>query len=183
MTIGTIPFNMVYGLDAILPLEFLVPTLRVAKDLEWIGHELSDRLEELGKLDETRLAVVAGMYALKRRQKQFHDHHILTKEFRVGDLVLVFMLKEFEAKFTKQGRGPYVISNLSSSEAVKLSTLEGEEMLNWISGYCIKKYNKPLTQNELNMLHQAKRGKERKQIEIELAQEEAKLRAQKQKLV
>ena len=30
MAIGMTPFNMVYGLDAILPLEFLVPTLRVA---------------------------------------------------------------------------------------------------------------------------------------------------------
>ena len=39
--IGTTPFNMVYRLDAILPLEFLVLTLRVAKDLEWTGHELS----------------------------------------------------------------------------------------------------------------------------------------------
>ena len=67
--IGTTPFNMVYGLDAILPLEFLVPTLRVAKELEWTGHKLSDRLEELEKLDETRLAVVDRMYALKKRQK------------------------------------------------------------------------------------------------------------------
>ena len=101
IVIGTTLFNMVYGLDAILPLEFLVPTLRVAKELEWTGHELSDQLEELEKLDETRLTGVAGIYTLKRRQKQFHDHHILTKEFRVGDLVLVFTLKEFEAKFTK----------------------------------------------------------------------------------
>ena len=101
----------------------------------------------------------------------------------MGDLVLVFMLKEFKAKFTKRGQGPYIISNLSSSEAVKLSTLEGEEMPNWISGCGIKKYNKPLTQHELNLLHQAKWRKEWKQIEIELAQEEAKLRAQKQKLV
>ena len=60
---------MVYGLDAILPLEFLVSTLRVAKELEWIIHELSNHLEELEKLDETRLAAVAGMYALKIRQK------------------------------------------------------------------------------------------------------------------
>ena len=99
--IGTTLFNMVYGLHAVLPLEFLVPTLGVAKELEWIGHELSDQLEELERFDETRLATVAGMYALKRRQKQFHDYHILTKEFRVGDLVLVFTLKEFEVKFTK----------------------------------------------------------------------------------
>ena len=77
--IRTTPFNLVYGLDAILPLEFLVPTLRVAKELEWNGHELSNQLEELERLDESRLVVVAGMYALKRRQKQLHDHRKLTK--------------------------------------------------------------------------------------------------------
>ena len=66
--IGTTPFNMVYGLDAILPLEFLVPTLRVAQEIGWTGHELLNRVKELKKLDETRLAAIAGMYALKRRQ-------------------------------------------------------------------------------------------------------------------
>ena len=34
MALGTTPFNMVYGLDTILPLEFLIPTLRIAKGLE-----------------------------------------------------------------------------------------------------------------------------------------------------
>ena len=70
-SIGTTPFNMVFGLDAILPLEFLVPTLRVAKELEWTGHELSARVEELEKLDETRLAAVAGMYALNDDKNSF----------------------------------------------------------------------------------------------------------------
>ena len=60
------------------------------------------------------------MYALKRRQKQFHDDHIITKQFRLGDLVLVYILKEFATKFTKRGRGPYVISRLSSSGALIL---------------------------------------------------------------
>ena len=54
-TIGTTPFNMVYGLEAILPMEFLIPTLRVAKELNWTRHELSTRLDELEALDETRL--------------------------------------------------------------------------------------------------------------------------------
>ena len=67
--ISTTPFNMVFGLDAVLPLEFLIPTLRVAQELEWMGHELSERLEELERLDETCLKAVVGMYALKRRQK------------------------------------------------------------------------------------------------------------------
>ena len=31
----TTPFNLVFGLNAILPIEFLLPTLRIAKQLEW----------------------------------------------------------------------------------------------------------------------------------------------------
>ena len=50
-SIGTTPFNMVFVLDAILPMELLVPTLRVAKELNWTSHKLSERLEEL----ETKL--------------------------------------------------------------------------------------------------------------------------------
>ena len=59
--IDTTPFNLVFGLDAILPIEFLIPTLRVAQALQWIGHELSDKIEELEQLDKTRLKVVEGM--------------------------------------------------------------------------------------------------------------------------
>ena len=50
--VGTTPFELVYGQNAILPIEFLVPTLRVATELEWTGHELSERVNDLEKLDE-----------------------------------------------------------------------------------------------------------------------------------
>ncbi|MCO5568223.1 hypothetical protein L7F22_021919 [Adiantum nelumboides] len=88
-SIGTTPFNMVYGIQAILPLEFLIPTLRVAKDLEWTGHELSEQLEILKKLDETRLRAVASIYAQKRNMKSFFDQHVINKEFATGDYVLM----------------------------------------------------------------------------------------------
>ena len=64
---------MVFGLDAILPMEFLLPTLRVAQTLNWNGHELSERLEDLEKLDKTCLQTVDGMYTLKLRKKSFYD--------------------------------------------------------------------------------------------------------------
>ena len=66
-------------MNAILPIEFLVPTLRVAKKLQWDGHELSQRLDELEKLDKTRLMAVGHMYAQKQRLKQSHDDHIRPK--------------------------------------------------------------------------------------------------------
>ena len=122
----TTPFNMVYGLDAILPMEFLLPTLRVAQALEWTGHELSKQLEDLEKLDETRLWAVDGMYALKRRQKSFYDAKIKTKELKKGDLVLAYTLKQHTSKLKKQGMGPYVIHDISTSGALKLATLDRE---------------------------------------------------------
>ncbi|MCO5596949.1 hypothetical protein L7F22_051020 [Adiantum nelumboides] len=88
-SIDTTPFNMVYGIQAILPLEFLIPTLRIAKELEWIGHKLSEQIDVLEKLDETRLRGVVSIYAQKRNMKSFFDQHVINKEFATGDYVLM----------------------------------------------------------------------------------------------
>ncbi|MCO5577836.1 hypothetical protein L7F22_049587 [Adiantum nelumboides] len=159
ISIGTTPFNMVYGIQAILPLEFLIPTLRVAKELEWTGHELSEQLEILEKLDETRLRAVASIYAQKRNMKSFFDQHVINKEFAIGDYILMYTLKQHSRKLQKRGNRPYVIHDISSSGAIKLATLEGEEMLNWISGCRLKKYHLPLTTEMLAKIHSAKEWK------------------------
>ena len=172
-----------FGLNAILPLEFLIPTLRIAKQLEWTGHELSSRIDDLEKLDELRLKAVASMYANKRRQKEFFDKHVRTKEFAIGDYVLVYTLKQHAQKLKKQGMGPYVIKDLSPSGAVKLATLEGGEIPNWISGCRLKKYHLPLTQDMLLKIHLEKeRTKEKAQV-VEEAQAEAKERIAKRRLL
>ena len=124
----------------------------MAKELEWTGHEMSSRLEEIEKLDEFRLRAVAGMYAQKRRLKKFHDAHVASKEFQKGDLVLAYTLKQHTSKLKKRGMGPYVIHDLSTSGAVHLATLDGEPMSNWISGCRLKKYNEPLTDDILKRL-------------------------------
>ena len=177
--IGTTPFNMVYGLDAILPIEFLIPTLRVAKQLEWTGHELSARIEDIEKLDEFRLRAVAGMYAQKRRLKQFHDSHIINKQFQKGDLVLAYTLKQHTSKLKKRGMGPYLIHDLSPSGAVHLATLDGVPMANWISGCRLKKYKEPLTEDILKRLHATKERKKKHDNMKSLAKKEAKERAAK----
>lgn len=89
---------MVYGLDAVSPMEFLIPTPWVAQKLEWNGHEFSKRLDEVENLDEIRLRAVSGMYTLKPRQKSFHDNHIETKEFQRGALILACRLKQHTSK-------------------------------------------------------------------------------------
>ena len=58
-----------YGMKAVLPMDFLIPTLQVAKNLDWTGHELSQKIDDLERLEESRLMVVGHMYAQKRQQK------------------------------------------------------------------------------------------------------------------
>ena len=47
IALGTTPFNFVFVLNAILPIEFMILTLRVANQMEWTGHELSERINDL----------------------------------------------------------------------------------------------------------------------------------------
>ena len=109
-------------MNAILSMDFLIPTLRVATNLKWTGNELSQRIVDLKKLDKTRLMAVGHMYAQKRQQKQHHD------------LVLVYTLKPHIEKFKKQGFCPCVVEDISYNGAVKTSKLNGESMSNWIKG-------------------------------------------------
>ena len=111
---GTTPFNLAYGMNAVLPMDFLIPTLRVAKNLEWTGHDLSQRIDDLEKLDESCLMAIGHMYAQKRQQKQHHDLILKPKELIKGDLVLVYTLKPHIGKFKKRGFGPCVIEEISS---------------------------------------------------------------------
>ena len=110
--INATPYELVFGLNAIFPIDFLIPTLRVATTLAWTGHELSDRVEELERLGERRRTTVMGIYAKKRRQKHWYDSKVCTKEFQKGDLVLVFTLKKHKRKLKMRGLGPYVINEM-----------------------------------------------------------------------
>ena len=91
-----------------------------------------------------------------------------------GDLFLVYTLKPHIGKFKKRGFGPCLIEEISPSGAVKLSTLNGETMSNWISGCCIKKYELPLTNDMLEHMHAAKNRKEATRSQKAKAQAKAK---------
>ena len=75
-SMGSTPFELVYGLNVVLPVAFLMPTLRTAAVLHWDNHALSHRLFELQNLDETRLTIVHTMYVEKCRRKAWHDRNL-----------------------------------------------------------------------------------------------------------
>ena len=76
-----------------------------------------------------------------------------------------------------------MIDSLSPSGAVGLATLDGDLMANWISGCRLKKYHLPLTPEMLMRMHQAKEGKLQVEHIKACAQEEAKQRRDKRRIL
>lgn len=56
--------------------------------------------------------------------------------------------------------GPYALNTITPSDAMKLETLDGEKMANFINGSRLKKYEEPLTEDMLQRMHQAHTRKE-----------------------
>ena len=84
---------MVYGLEAIVPMEYLVPRLRIVAftDMDDTGV-VRERLAQLVELEEDRFIAGFHQQIQKGREKSYHDRHIKKKEFKQGDLVLVYDL-------------------------------------------------------------------------------------------
>ncbi len=119
------------------------------------------------------------MYAKKCRRKHWHDRNIKTERFQEGDLVLLYTLKKHKRKLKKRGLGPFVVSELTTSGAVRLETLDGAQMPNFINGSRLRRYELPLTKEMLYRLHRVKTYKQGQKELKDQAQKEARERRHK----
>ncbi|MCO5593694.1 hypothetical protein L7F22_047711 [Adiantum nelumboides] len=94
VTIGMTPFQMVYDTEAVAPLEFAVPSRRMAEQYNMDFNEvLKKRLDDLQKLDELRQRALLEQQIVQQRRKYWHDSKIKVREFKQGDLVLLYRFK------------------------------------------------------------------------------------------
>ena len=89
--IGTTPFNLLYGKSCHLPVELEYKAMWAVKLLNFdIKTAEEKRLIQLNDLDELRLKAYESSKIYKERTKSFHDKKITSKDFKVGDQVLLF---------------------------------------------------------------------------------------------
>lgn len=88
---GFTPYDLVYGKIVVLPIEFEYKTLCTIVDL---GMDLiesqKERLQHLNALDEIRLQALCHTKVIQKRRIKWHEQYIKTKEFTVGDWVLLY---------------------------------------------------------------------------------------------
>ena len=126
-----------YGKEAIMPMEYIVPSLRVVSiaEITNVDH-VEDRLLELVQLEEERFVVGFHQNVEKKRQKVWHDRHIKSKHFEDGVHVLMYDNKIFKhpRKLKTHWLGPYVVKEITNGGAVKLQKSYGTEVRGLING-------------------------------------------------
>lgn len=141
VTTGQTPFQLMYGQEVMVPVEFMVPSLRIAIDNRLGNMEsLRKRLYALNKLDERRMMAQWVTETTQQRRKSWHDKHLRRMRFNPGQLVLKFNGRnEIKlGKFKVKWLGPF---NVREVGAIKLWTLDGQEVQDTVNGSKLKVYH------------------------------------------
>jgi hypothetical protein len=137
------PFNLVYDLEAVVPMEYLVPSLRIVAFTDMDDTSIvQERLAQLIKLEEDRFIARFHQQVQKERENAYHDRHIKKKAFKQGDLVLVYDNKfmKHPGKFQMHWLGPYEVVYVTELGVAQLKNLNGEWKEGLVNGSWLKLY-------------------------------------------
>ncbi|KAE8678980.1 hypothetical protein F3Y22_tig00111402pilonHSYRG00591 [Hibiscus syriacus] len=109
---GATPFSLVYGMEAVLPIEVEIPSLRILRETKLDESEwIQARVDQLNLIEEKRLKAICHGQMYQKRMMKSHDKKVHPREFQEGDLVLKKILpihKDFRGKWMPNWEGPYV---------------------------------------------------------------------------
>ena len=81
---------MVYGKEAIMPMEYIVPSLHIIAFMNMAEPDImEERLAQLVALEEDHFIANFHQQVHKARDNAWHDRHIRQKTFAEGELVLL----------------------------------------------------------------------------------------------
>ncbi|GJX16870.1 reverse transcriptase domain-containing protein [Tanacetum coccineum] len=123
---GENPFSLVYGSEAVIPIEISVKTRRI-QDFDVKKNE-KKRREDLDILEERReLASIKEAY-YKQKLDGYYNKRVRPSTFKPGTYVLRLnnaSKAEFQGKIGPTWEGPYIVTKAYRDGTYKLETLAG----------------------------------------------------------
>ncbi|KAK2427613.1 hypothetical protein QL285_026181 [Trifolium repens] len=124
---GETPFKMVYGSDAMIPVEIDPPSWR--RETVTAAENKMALEENLDLLEEVREAAHFREFAMKQRATRKYNTRVMPRSFMEGDLVLKRpMGMDKGGKLAPNWEGPFRIREVFGGGAYRLETLRGKAM-------------------------------------------------------
>jgi hypothetical protein len=126
---GQSPYFLVYGFDAILPVDVMWDSPVVEQYDEGISKD--SRRVDIDGLEEALCAALVHLARYLEGNRRYHDHNVKERSFNVGDLVLR-RIKNTEGlhKLSSPWEGPFSIAKVTGPGSYRLQTLEGDNVSN-----------------------------------------------------
>ncbi|MCO5614220.1 hypothetical protein L7F22_068500 [Adiantum nelumboides] len=138
------PFHLVYGQEALQPIELNTPTIKLTGRQEQNNDEAwIDRLLSLVELEWKR---EAAYHCYERKALQLKDklnEGLKDKEIKEKILVLRYnnaLDNRFDAKFERRWEGPFIVKKAFIGGYYQLMDLNGKEHPRKVNGYWLKPY-------------------------------------------
>ena len=140
--LGMSPFQIVYGKSCHLPLELEHKALWATKLLNFDLFKAGEsRILQLNELDEFRNYAYENAKIYKEKTKKWHDKKIQIREFREGQLVLLFnsRLRLFPGKLKSRWSGPFKVAKVYPYGAIEVQHLDSDKTFK-VNGQRLKPY-------------------------------------------
>ncbi|XP_024164405.1 uncharacterized protein LOC112171455 [Rosa chinensis] len=143
---ATTPYALMFGHDAVLPLEINVHSLRVQDQHHLIGDDYVQAMwQEHEDLSGQRLEALDNLVMEKQCVACAYDKRTCDHSYKEGELVWKAVLPFGEkvtgrGKWTPRREGPFVIHRILERGAFHLRDLDGDLHRNPINGRFLKKY-------------------------------------------
>jgi hypothetical protein len=137
------PFQLVYGLEEVLPIEWHIPSLNLVVELLSDTSALDEFLLYLEKLDE-QCRDVASTNETHKQQFMFqYDWYVHPQIFSKGDLFLVYDQDKYplgESKLKTMWFRPFIVKDFLKKGAYHLVDFEGSSLEDPRNGIYLKNY-------------------------------------------